>query len=201
MKNFQAFLESLRHEQKKLDLKKFKYAFHWVNDGNLFCQVYDEESLSEKDKTAFVLKKIDGKRLDIPTKFPKKRFILGGEENDLNQDDSSAVCLTLDPTYLEAGFTGESHICIVFEIKDLGEIRDLTDNGEAEIRCKVINNWVEKAKEIFVTQKAYTKGDDWEEFEYRPLSEWLPSEVKEKLKICKSIKEIGKELEKYVDSN
>ena len=171
--NFQRFVESLRHEQKKIDLNKFEYAFHWINEGNLFCQVYDESNLSDNEKTRFILRKSNGKKIEMPTKFPPKKFLLGGDENEPLEDESTefsnAVCLTVDPEYYQAGFTGESNVCIIFEIKDLGKIRDLTDNGEAEIRVEKVENWVEKAKAIFVVKKVYEKGDGWEGFFYRGM--------------------------------
>ena len=119
--NFQRFVESLRHEQKKIDLNKFEYAFHWINEGNLFCQVYDESNLSDNEKTRFILRKSNGKKIEMPTKFPPKKFLLGGDENEPLEDESTefsnAVCLTVDPEYYQAGFTGESNVCIIFEIK------------------------------------------------------------------------------------
>lgn len=201
IESFQGFLESIRHEEKKIDLSKCKYAYHWVNEGNLFSQVYDDSNLSQNDHQRFILRKFNGKAIEMPNKFPPKRFVLGGDENESLKDETeefnNAVCLTVDPEYYQAGFTGESNVCIVFEITDLGKVRDLTDNGEAEIRVEKIDDWVTKAKAIFIVKKTYEKGDGWEGFFYRGISEWLPVEVKAKVKTFPSAKSISQELKKW----
>lgn len=177
----------IRKERKKIDMSTIKWAYHWINEGNLFEQMYDVTGV---DTIKYVLRKNNGKKLEMPN-LPTEKFNLG-------ETGYGEVCMTVDPGYYNAGFTGESHICLVFDIESLKdlEFEDLTDNGEAEIRFNNIPNWDQRVHSIFTTNKVWEKGDGWEGFYYRPISEWFSPNLKPLVKTFKSSKEISHFLEK-----
>jgi len=192
--------EKFRDEQRKIeDLSTIDYAYHWVNEGNLFSQIYE---LPDINTGPYVLRKNPntGKKVEMPA-LPKPKFILGSETNEISSGISTAagVCLTIDPSYVSAGVTGESNICLVFSMKDLLEkfdVLNLTDNSEAEIRIKAIPDWNKLVKKILVVRKVYEVGDSWEDFAYRAVKEWFPEELKTFVETSPGQKSIGKTLEK-----
>lgn len=185
--------DNLRGKE-KLDLSKVKYAYHWVNEGNLFDQMYVHTGRGN-DRN-YILRKYDGKKLDMPP-LPEERFYLGGT------DDNSHVCLTVDAEYVSAGVSGESYFCLVFEVADLEKlgIENLTNNGEAEIRVKRIPDWDKIFKHAYVVRKNYETGDGWEGFFYRAAKEWMPEKIKSMLTVAPSAKAIGKLLLKEYPNN
>lgn len=181
---YEGFLENIRKKRIKIDITDAKYAYHWINEGNLFDQCYNTDEI--KNPAPYILRKNNGVILSLP-KLPEKRYVLGGT------DSIHGVCLTLDPRYISAGFTGESHICLLFKMENLMDlhIENLTNNGEAEIRIKEIPDWNKRIDEILTTNKIWTKGDGWEGYYYRPISEWLPEELKHLVKTFPSVKKIS----------
>lgn len=106
---------------------------------------------------------------------------------------SQHVCMTLDPEYGAAGMSGENNVCLVFDFhKLLGdyECLDLTDNGEAEVRFSGITNFDKYLIAIYTTNKVWAKGDGWEGFFYRPISEWFPEKLKPLVRALPSVKAI-----------
>jgi hypothetical protein len=190
--SFNEFInESLRHTRQKIDYSNIKYVYHWLNEGQLFSQIYDEPNKDEFQK--FILRKSNGKKIEMPS-LPPKKYLLGG--------DKSNVCMTLDPEYTSAGFTGESYICLVLNLQKLikdFKIEDLTDNGEAEIRIEKIPQFNKYLEKVFIVKKNYEKGDGWEGFYYRPIQEWYTQDLKLITEILPSVKSISKELKtKYL---
>ena len=178
--------KGIGREKRKIDLSKMDWAFHWITDANLFSQSYDTTGI---DDTNYILRTKSGKKISMPP-LPPERFILG------DKYDLSRVCMTVDPGYYSAGTTGENNICLLFPIKPLLKLDyiDLTDNGEAEIRFKYVPDWDKLVHTIFVTNKTWSKGDGWEGFYYRPISEWFPNSLKDIVRFFPSSKSISQEL-------
>jgi len=186
-------VSTVRHEYVKIPLDSVKYAFHWLTEGNLFTQTYGQ---NVSDSQKYILRKSGGKSIQMPP-LPPTDYMLGGADND---EQSTGVCMTLDPTYGRAGVSGESKICIAMDFQALRrdfEVQDLTDNGEAEVRIKMVKNWPKYTKSIFVDRKSWERGDGWEGFFYRPVKEWMPEELKPIVhveistrSICKALKEL-----------
>lgn len=185
--SFNEFInESLRHTRQKIDYSNIKYVYHWLNEGQLFSQLYDEPDKDELQK--FVLRKLNGKKLEMPS-IPSKKYLLG--------EDKSNVCMTLDPEYTSAGFTGEAFICLVLNLQKLirdFKIEDLTNNGEAEIRIEKIPQFNKYLEKVYITRKSYEKGEGWEGYYYRPVQEWYPQDLKNITEILPSVKSISKAL-------
>lgn len=177
----------IRKKHEKIDLSQVKWAFHWINEGNLFEQMYDTKNVNT---TPFVLRKNNNKKLEMP-QLPPEKFTLGHAVH-------GQVCMTIDPGYYNAGFTGESNICLVFSMESLKDLKmqDLTGNGEAEIRFNEIPNWNKRVYTIYTTNKVWNKGDGWEGFFYRAVSEWFSPELKPIVQILSSPQAISKALEK-----
>lgn len=180
-------LKDYIYEAQKIRLDNIRYLYHWVNEGNLFEQVYDASPFpSSRD---YVLRKYAGKKLQMP-KLPKERLMLG-EENEYT------VCMTIDPSYESAGYTGESDICLVFDAVKLMQacdFKDFSDNGESELRFLGILDWDVFLKNILITKKCYDTGNGWEGFFYRPVSEWLPERLKGVVETYSSTKAICNQL-------
>jgi hypothetical protein len=177
----------IRRKEEKIDLSEIKWAFHWINEGNLFEQMYDVNGI---DTTKYILRKQGGKKLEMPS-LPPERFVLG-------EVGHGEVCMTVDPGYYQAGFTGESNVCLVFPLDSLQdlELEDLTDNGEAEIRFKEVPDWNKRVHSIYTTNKVWSRGDGWEGFYYRAISEWFPASLKPLVQTLASPKAISGALSK-----
>ena len=189
-----AALSGSRDWRKKINLTHIKYVYHWLTEGNLFEQIYGGFKYVPNHQS-FILRKTDGKKIEMPP-LPPHRYILGGESTG---PDTERVCMTVDPTYDRAGESGESKVCLVLDLQRIlkeMQVTDLTDNHEAEIRVQKIDNWPDYCSMIFIDKKTYEKGDGWEGFFYRAVQEWLPQELKTKVKVMTSTKAICKELEK-----
>lgn len=176
--------EALRHEGRFVPLDEIRWCFHWINEGNLFEQCYDTDSI---DVTHYVLRKRGGKSIEMPP-LPRERFVLGG--------DGGEVCMTIDPDYDRAGFTGESKICLVFPFESLRDLKveNLTSNGEAEIRFEKVEDWDEKVAAIYIERRTWERGDGWEGFWYRPVQSWLPVSLVDKVGVFASSRGISREL-------
>lgn len=168
IKNFQDFInESFDRKLKaKINLNEVKYAYHWLTEGKLFEACYGDM----KDAGRYVLDM--GPMPPLPT----PNFNL------------SHICLTVDPTYMDPAFNEDSS-CIVFDFELLKadyDIEDLTDNGEAEIRIQTkIINWPRYMKQLDISRESYEFGLEWEDYEYRPLQDWLPKEIKDRVEVFK----------------
>lgn len=178
-----------RQKHEKIPLDGVKYSFHWLTEGNLFGQIYGHDI---KNHDEFILRKNNGKKMIMPP-LPPTKWCLGGDNSDYG------LCMTVDPGYESAGISGESKICIVFDLPKLlkdFKCKDLTDNGEAEIRFQKISDWYKYAIGLYSDKKTYEKGDGWEGFFYRGIHEWLPEELKKIVHVCPSTISICKELKK-----
>lgn len=175
----------IRRERRKIDLSQVKWAFHWINEGNLFEQMYD---VSGVNTTGYILRKNGGKKIEMPP-LPPEKFSLG-------EVGYGEVCMTVDPGYYNAGFTGESNVCLVFPMSSLSDLKmeDLTDNGEAEIQFDVVPDWNKRVHAIYTTNKVWSRGDGWEGFYYRAISEWFPESLKPLVQTLPSPKAISGEL-------
>jgi hypothetical protein len=182
MKYIKLFEEIISRE--KLNLSNYKYVFHWLNESRLFEQSYNIDNIETKP---YILRRYGGKKLIMPP-LPDEQFLLG--------EKSKQVCMTLDAKYISAGTSGENHICLVFPLDKLLtlEYEDLTDNSESEIRFKFIPNWNKIVEKIYIPNLLYSKGDGWEGFYYRAVSEWFPKTLIDKLEIKRSPRDISKEL-------
>ena len=54
----------IRRKEEKIDLSEIKWAFHWINEGNLFEQMYHVNGI---DTTKYILRKQGGKKLEMPS--------------------------------------------------------------------------------------------------------------------------------------
>jgi hypothetical protein len=177
--------EGFRHERRLVPLDDIRWCYHWISEGNLFDQTYDTDGV---DTNPYILRKSGGKSIEMPP-LPRERFHLGG--------DTGEVCMTIDPDYDRAGFTGESKICLVFSFESLRdlEVENLTDNGESEIRFSEVPNWNERVEAIYVERKTWERGDGWEGFFYRSVKSWMPVSLVDKVHSLSTSRGISRELE------
>jgi hypothetical protein len=171
IKNFNDFLNESRFDRNrkiKINLSDVKYAYHWVTEGKLFDACYGP-NVQDDDRIVLDMGPMPA--------LPKPSYKL------------SKICLTVDPEYMDPAFN-EDGSCIVFDFQRLRrdfDIEDLTDNGEAEIRIQSqILNWPRYIVQLDISRESYEFGVEWEEFDYRPIKEWLPRELKNKVEIFKS---------------
>lgn len=186
---FSEFLESLsiqqldRHNERKIDLSQIDVAYHWLTEGKLFEACYFDWQTAGHTKgemRPYILSRANGKKIEMPQLPPVKYLIQPGE----------FVCLTVDPSYMDPAFN-EDGSCIVFDFKrlvaDCPITEDLTDNGEAEFRVAEIPDWPKYVLRVDVLKQSYEKGISWEGMvKYRPLSEWMPDEIKQKVRLFSS---------------
>lgn len=162
-----------RRNKALIDINDADYVYHWLTEGKFFEACYGE--ISNDDK--FILK-----RGVMPEK-PSPKYKLGYE------NDSFSLCLTLDPKYMSPAFN-EDGSCIIMDMHRLKrdyDFIDLTNNGEAEIRTrKPILNWPKYVTEINILEKGYLRGNSFEEFKFRAISEWFPDELKPFVKTFKN---------------
>lgn len=193
--------EALRHSMAKMDLSDFKYAFHWVNEGLLFEQLYDMDGAHSGP---YILRKSNGKKIEMPP-LPAERMVFGNRDPDARVTTGSSmgneVCMTVDPEYAAAGMTGESNVCFVFDLPGLMrdyDVKNLTDNGEAEVRVLRIDDPKKYIVRIFVPTKVWDKGDGWEGFHYRAIKEWFPDSLKPLVVVTRSNKDTVSRLKSMV---
>jgi hypothetical protein len=158
-----------RNKGIKFDLSEVKHAYHWLTEGNLFYACYG----NHKNTTKIVL----GKNR-MPALPPRTRYVLDGE-----------VCMTVDPRYIEPAFNEDSpRLVLDFErIMHDCTVENITDNGEAEVRIKAIRDWTKYLVRIDILKESYENGMEWEDFKFRAVKEWLPSELRSKVVTYESI--------------
>ena len=169
--------ELKRQNRSKIDLLQVDYAYHWMTEGKFFDACYADY---KGDSSKYCLKR--GVMPDLPA--PTYR---------LGYDSAQNMCLTVDPTYYDPCFN-EDGLCVVLNMQKLianHKIEeDLTDNGEAEFRTKLIPNWPNYLIEININEKSYLKGIGWEEFRFRAIKDWIPEELKSKVVTFKNHRDL-----------
>ena len=173
-----SFSELNRDNKQKIDLSLVNFAYHWLGIKQLFNSCYYGNNAFD-----YILK--ENKIRDLPL----INFILSKDSEILKYKEltNKFICLTVDPGYEDPGFV-ETGTRLVFDFKKIIKhnkiIEDLTDNGEAEIRIKSLNDWNKYLIRIDIDKNSfYGKPEEFDDSEFKPVSTWFPNEISDKLNI------------------